>query len=115
MSALTTGAIIGLAAASAGSTIASGVINANASNSAANTQANATQQGIDFQKQVYAANQAQQAPYVAAGQAAVGRLGQLSASPSQLPAAYGPYGRSPQLSQLGQAAPTPMSAPAPAG
>src|SRR5690349_2535282 len=77
-----------VAVAIGGSAVAglgSAFIGANAAKSAANTQAQAGQNALDFQKQVFNQNQANYnqaygnlTPYITAGQTATGTLGRLT-------------------------------------
>jgi hypothetical protein len=80
------GALIGGVAA-AGGTIASGVMGSNAANSAAQLQYQSTQDALNFQKQQYATQQAQMAPYLASGQS---NLNTLNADMPALTAGFNP-------------------------
>lgn len=68
------GTAIAIGGISAAGSIASGVIGANASKSAAQTQASSADKALQFQEQVYADQKANQAPYIQAGQQSVGQL-----------------------------------------
>jgi hypothetical protein len=96
----TTLGIIGLTAA-AGTGVAGAVIGsksgekaadtqAAAANNAAQLQADQSQKALDFQKEQYATTQAQQAPWLQAGQTA---LGQLSAGTAPGGSLMQPYGQ----------------------
>ena len=77
MSVGTTAAIVAAGIGAAGS-ITSSVIGANAAGNAASQQTNAENQALQFQQQVYGTQQANEAPYVSAGQTSIGNLmGQL--------------------------------------
>ncbi len=67
--------------ASAGASVASGVIGANAAESAAQTQANAEGKAINLQQQEWEQQQQNEAPYLQAGNEAVGDLSRLVTSP----------------------------------
>lgn len=107
------GAIVGAGASAIGGLIGSKK-QADASKYAANLQAQAAQKALDLQKSVYDQQTANQKPYLQAGQATLGNLGQMAAGARQvpLPAAYGSYGRQ-GLSALGNPAPPPQAAPPP--
>lgn len=73
----TTMALIGMAAATAGSKVVASKIQSNAANKAAKTQVAAAGQAGDFLKQIYGQQQQMQAPYIAQGQRATALLGDL--------------------------------------
>ena len=73
MSALTTMAIIGWTAAAA-SQVAAAKIGSNAAKDAAKTQADASNQALGLQQQVYQDQQQAQSPYMQLGQQAAGKL-----------------------------------------
>ncbi len=58
----------------AGGAVAGSVIGSNGAKTAANQQANAEQQALDFQKQQYATNQGNQQPFIQAGQGSIQKL-----------------------------------------
>ena len=97
--------------AAAGS-VAGAAVNASASKDAAKTQAATAAQALAVQQQVYNTTQAQRAPYVAEGQAAVGQLGQIAAQGAQRPLPL-PYGATyaNAASQGAQALPSNQLAP----
>lgn len=88
--------IVAAAAIGAGASIIGGAESSRASKNAAQIQADSAAKALAVQQQVYAQNQANRAPYLAAGQQAVGQLGQLAGQNTRmnLPASYGPYGNS---------------------
>ena len=104
------GAGIGAAASLGGAKL-----NSNAANSAAQIQAQTAQKALDEKKRLFDIEQAQRAPYLAASQSALGRLGAQSGSsgPMALPAPYqapqNPYARFSQSPQQ----PQPMMGMAP--
>ncbi len=71
--ATSTAIIIGGGLAAAGG-VASSVIGSHAAGSAADKQVAADQQALEFQKQQYATNQANQAPFVSAGHTSIQKL-----------------------------------------
>ena len=85
---ISTGAGIAIAAgASAAGGIASGLIGANATENAAQTQYQSTQQALDFQKQVYGTEQQQVQPYLQSG---VSNLNTLNSQMGNLTAPFDP-------------------------
>lgn len=66
---LLTAGIIG-----AGASIFSGIEGSNAAKTASSQEVNQQQQALDFQKQMFATQQANQAPYLAAGNTSLGKL-----------------------------------------
>lgn len=74
---ITTAAIVGGSLASAGIGAVAASKAAGAQKAAANKAASIDQQSLDFQKQVYADQQAREAPWIAAGQKALRDLGDL--------------------------------------
>ena len=60
--------------ASAGGSVASGLLGSNAATTAAGQEVNQENQALDFQKQMFATQQANQAPYLAAGTTSLGQL-----------------------------------------
>jgi hypothetical protein len=70
----TTAALIGAGIAAAAGGVASAAIGSNAATSAANTQSQSAQEALDFQKQMWAQQQANMGPYVSAGQTSIGNL-----------------------------------------
>lgn len=75
--------------AAAGGSVAAGAIQGSAAKSAAATQETAANQALDFQKQQYADQQANQAPYLAAGKGALEQLSQLTGPDGKALAGYG--------------------------
>ncbi len=73
MSVGTTAAIVAGSIAAAGA-VGSAAIGAHAAGSAADKQVTASNNALDFQKQVYADQQANQAPYLAAGKTSLGKI-----------------------------------------
>jgi hypothetical protein len=94
------GALVG-GLASAGGSIASGVMNSDAASSAAQLQYQSAQQALAFQKQVYGTEQQQVAPYIASGQS---NLNQLNSQMGNLTAPFNPSanGVAPQFSYTAQ-------------
>ena len=58
--------------------IGGGLISAHGASSAANTAAASSNKALDIQKQVYDQQRSDNAPYLASGTAALGRLGELA-------------------------------------
>lgn len=123
MSALTTAAIIGLAA-SAGAGVASSAIQAHQAGKAVDAQTDASNKALELQRQQQQQAQQNMAPYQQAGQMTLSRLGQMAAQPAQQfnPANYRggvplPSQQMPQQQALGAppAAAAPGMAPAGAG
>jgi hypothetical protein len=81
MSALTTAAIIGLAAASAGSAVASSAIQSHQTGKAVDAQTDAANKALALQQGQYQQARTDAAPYQALGQSTLGRLGQMAAQP----------------------------------
>lgn len=108
---------------SGGAAVAGGAINASASGNAANEQAQSAANALALQKQVYDAQVAARAPYVAAGQTASGQEAQIASQGAQraLPLPYGAtYAaaaqggvQAPAAPQIAPPAPPAPSAPAP--
>ena len=87
-----TAALLGAGiAAGVGTSIAASKSQSGAANNAANLQASEAQQSLDFQKQQYATQQQQEAPYIQAGTQALGEL-----NGGQLPAFQAPTGATEQ-------------------
>jgi hypothetical protein len=82
MSALTTAAIIGLTAASAGAGVAEAAIKGHQTGKAVDAQTNAANKALAVQQQVYGNQQQAAAPYQQAGQQTLGHLGQMAAQPA---------------------------------
>ena len=89
MSGIATGTALAIGLGAAATTTA-GVLGyegqkgvANASKSAAETQAQEAQNALDFQKQQWQTQQQNQAPFLKAGQGAVGELSRLTSTPGQ--------------------------------
>lgn len=82
MSALTTAAIIGLAA-SAGAGVASSAIQSHQAGKAVDAQTAAANKALELQKQQQAQAQQNMAPYQQLGQAQLGRLNQMASQPAQ--------------------------------
>lgn len=72
----------GIAAASAGASVYGAHKQADAAKNAANVSKTAAQQSLDFQKQEYADQQANEKPFVQAGQGAVNNLAALANDPN---------------------------------
>jgi hypothetical protein len=83
MSALTTAAIIGLTAATAGAGVAEAAIKSKQTGKAVDAQTDAANKALAVQQQVYGNQQQAAAPYQQAGQQTLGRLGQMAAQPAQ--------------------------------
>lgn len=66
-----------------GSSLASGLTQANAANNAANLQYQLGEQSLNFEQQQYAQNQANLAPWLKAGTGALSNLQQILAQPGQ--------------------------------
>jgi hypothetical protein len=79
MSALTTAAIIGLAAA--GGSAASAAIQAHQTGKAVDAQTDAANKALALQQQQYQQARTDAAPYQQLGQSTLGRLGQMAAQP----------------------------------
>lgn len=110
MSALTTGAIIGLAAASAGASVASAAIQSHGANEAAKTQADAAKavqayQAANTDKALAYISGARQQPTVVAAPMIYGQ-GLPSAGVANPAAQQAPPIQPPTLAQLGATAPT---------
>ena len=94
--------IIGAVGAVAGGTIA-----ANASKSAAATQAASGQSALDFQKQQWAQTQANEAPFIKGGQQAFGQLSSMLSPKGSATAGQGTPGTSPYDPATGKTATQP--------
>ena len=106
MSIATSAAIaIGVGVAGAGASAAGAASQAGAANNAANLQAQAAANSLAFQKQEFATNQANIAPFLKTGQAATTQLGQLAGTPGQ--GLLAPWTGSFQAPTADQAAATP--------
>jgi len=82
MSALTTAAILGLTAASAGASVASSAIQAHQAGKAVDAQTAASEKALQAQQEQFRVQQQAAAPYQQAGQMTLGRLGQMAAQPA---------------------------------
>jgi hypothetical protein len=102
MSALTTAAIIGLTAASAGAGVAEAAIKGHQTGKAVDAQTEAANKALAVQQQVYGNQQQAAAPYQQAGQMTLGRLGQMAAQPANQfsPANYQQGVPKPNLPQM---------------
>ena len=80
---LIAGVTLGAAALGAGASLYGSGVQADAAQSAAQLQAQQAQKSLDFQKQVYDQNQANQAPWLKAGTGAINELSSLTGTPGQ--------------------------------
>ncbi len=101
MSLFTGAALIGAALATTGGAVAAAKMGSSATKDAANLQADAAQQALDFTKQQKAAQEAHAAPYLALGGQAVANLpGAVRPTPTGGPPM--PYGVAPGSMPQGQ-------------